>query len=109
MIRHYISCVFAATLVVGCGDGRRVSGSSGSNNSAVPAPRITEAQAGAIVTNMARQKKIKLEDFQRPQIEFDPVSRQWEFFYTLKPPGMPGGHFTIKVDETGGTGFFGGL
>jgi len=59
----------------------------------VPGPRITEAQAGVIVTNLAREEKIKLENFQPPQIEFNAARRQWDFSYTLKPPGRPGGFF----------------
>src|SRR5262245_19297855 len=109
MIRDSICCMLAAAVLAGCGDGRTASGSSSHTDSSVPPPKITESQAGAFVTNLARQKKIKLEDHQRPKVEFDAVSRQWEFFYTLKLPGMPGGHFSIKVDETGSARFIGGM
>jgi len=78
-------------------------------NSVVPAPRISAVQAGAIVAKLARERKINLKDYRRPQVEFNPATRQWDFFYTLKFPGMPGGHFDIVVDESGAAGFIGGL
>ena len=78
------------------------------SNSVAPAPRISAVQAGAIVARFARERKINLKDYRRPQVEFDPATRQWDFFYTLKL-GMPGGHFDIRVDESGAAGFMGGL
>ncbi len=104
MIRHYISCVFVVTLLLGCGDGGR-----GSTNSAGPGPRITEAQAGAIAADFARQKGIMLETYQRPRVEFNATRRQWDFSYVFKQFGVPGGHFSITVDETGAARFIGGL
>ena len=51
---------------------------------------------------------LKLKNYQRPKVWFDSTRREWYFFYTLKPPGMPGGHFTVVVDETGKARFVGG-
>ena len=100
---HYCSLlVLAAALLTGCADATRTA-------PAVPhSPPRTEADAGVIVTNLARQMGVKLEAYQQPKVRFDAARREWSFFYMLKPPGMPGGHFTVIVDETGKTQFIGG-
>jgi hypothetical protein len=72
------------------------------------APPRNEAEAGVIVTNLVRKMGGKLESFQQPKVTFSESPRQWSFFYTLKPPGMPGGHFSVIVDEAGKTTYRGG-
>jgi hypothetical protein len=72
------------------------------------APPRNEAEAGVIVTNLVRKMGGKLESFQQPKVTFSESPRQWSFFYTLKPPGMPGGHFRVIVDEAGKTTYRGG-
>jgi hypothetical protein len=103
MSRHYAFLVLAAVLLCGCADASRTSLST-----APPSPPKTEADAGAIVTNLAIQRGVRLQDYEAPAVRFDTAKRVWWFHYQLKPPGMPGGHFTITVDETGKTQFIGG-
>lgn len=71
-------------------------------------PPRTEAEAAAVATNLAQEKGIKLSEYQPPKVDFDAGRREWSFFYQLKPPGKPGGHFSITVDENGKTRFMGG-
>ena len=100
--RHQL-WILTAALLVGCSETKQVSVSP------VPlAPLRSEAEAGILVTNLAVQKGIRLKEYQQPQVSFDRVRREWHFLYMLKPPGMPGGHFSITVDETGKTQFLGG-
>jgi hypothetical protein len=75
---------------------------------AISAPPRTEADAGVIVTNLLRKMSVKLDKVEQPIVTSSPGTRQWSFFYTLKPPGMPGGHFTVIVDEAGKTTYRGG-
>jgi hypothetical protein len=64
-------------------------------------PPKTEAEAGVIVTNLMRKMEVKLEKYQQPTVSHSRKKGEWRFFYTLKPPGMPGGHFTVIVDADG--------
>ncbi len=72
------------------------------------APPRTDAEAGVIVTNLVRKMGGKLERYQQPVVTSSVSPRQWTFFYTLKPPGVPGGHFTVEVDAAGKTTYHGG-
>jgi hypothetical protein len=67
-------------------------------------PLRNESDAGILVTNLALQKRIVFEDYEPPLVKFNADRRSW-IFYTLKPPGMPGGHFWITVQENGRTKF----
>jgi hypothetical protein len=64
-------------------------------------PPKTEAEAGVIVTNLVRKMGVKLESYEQPKVSHSRKTGEWRFFYTLKPPGMPGGHFTVIVDAEG--------
>lgn len=66
------------------------------------------AVAGIVVTNLARQMGVRLENYQQPHVHFDTARREWSYSYWRKPPGFPGGHFVILVDETGKTQFIPG-
>ena len=58
--------------------------------------------------NKLRREKIDLGKYDGPIVQFDADRREWYFFYQLKPPGMPGGHFTWIVDEHGKVRHVGG-
>jgi hypothetical protein len=103
MLRYHIFLLLAAALVSGCTDTSRTSPPT-----TTPTPPKTEADAGVIVTNLALQRGLRLQDYESPSVRFDTAKRVWWFNYQLKPPGMPGGHFTITVDENGKAQFFGG-
>jgi hypothetical protein len=75
--------------------------------SASAAPPKTEAEAGVIVTNLVRKMGVKLERYEQPKVHSEKKG-EWWFFYTLKPPGMPGGHFTVIVDADGKATYRGG-
>lgn len=98
MSRFVAYLLLGAALFSGCADTAHIS----SQTAPASLPK-TEADAGVIVTNLALQKGIQLRRYQAPAVEFDTAKRVWWFHYQLKPPGMPGGHFTITVDETGKT------
>jgi hypothetical protein len=101
-LRHQF-WILVVVLVTGCSETEQVI-----TPSSPTVPPRTEADAGVLVTNLALQKGIKLQEYQQPQVSFDAARREWHFFYMLKPPGVPGGHFSITVDETGKTHFRGG-
>jgi hypothetical protein len=101
-LRYQIS-ILALALVTGCSQTRHVPMQS------LPSlPLHTEADAGLVATNFALKQGIKLREYQQLRVLFDSVLREWHFLYMLRPPGMPGGHFTITVDENGKTRFMGG-
>ena len=89
-------------LLAGCGH-RRVSAPL------LPSrPPRDAADAGIIATNTAIRAGIQLAEFVRPKVDWDASSGQWSFFYTLLPPGRPGGHFLIIVDQSGEAKLLGG-
>ncbi len=72
-------------------------------------PKLTRTEAAELANAVARQKGIPLEDYVLSNSQFDARTGLWRLFYVHKPPGMPGGHFTIDVnDETKATRFHGG-
>jgi hypothetical protein len=64
-----------------------------------PGARLTEATAIQVGVALARQKGINLKHYEPPEVRFDSTRRQWRLFYMEKPPGRPGGHFTVTVDD----------
>jgi hypothetical protein len=72
-------------------------------------PPRSSADAGVIATNLIREMKTELKAFDQRDVSFDSQRHEWSFFYMEKPPGHPGGHFTIVVDESGKAKFLGGL
>ena len=74
---------------------------SGGVFAACAAPPKTEAEAGVVVTNFVRKMGAKLEGYEQPKVIHSSKKGEWSFFYTLKPPGMPGGHFKVMVDADG--------
>ena len=65
-------------------------------------PKITK------LVKKAGSKGIKLDDYVLSTAQFDARKGVWQLFYYHKPPGVPGGHFTIYVnDETKATQFIG--
>ena len=103
MAHHRQLCVLAAVVATGCSDAKRAS-----LPPLLAGPSLTEAKAGIIVTNMALKEGIKLTSFEQPSTRYDFAQSEWHFFYTLKPPGMPGGHFTVIVDKAEKTKIIGG-
>ena len=71
--------------------------------------KLTREAAKGIADEVARSKGVKLEDYVLTTGQFDARMKGWQFFYTHKPPGFPGGHFAIQVDdETQAAQFIGG-
>ena len=71
--------------------------------------QLTQEQAKALADEVARGKGIKLEDYVLSTAQFDSRKGLWQLFYYHKPPGFPGGHFAVYVnDETRATRFIGG-
>ncbi len=71
--------------------------------------KLTPEQAKALADEAARGKGIKLDDYVLGTAQFDSRQGDWQLFYYHKPPGFPGGHFAIYVnDETKATRFIGG-
>jgi hypothetical protein len=71
--------------------------------------KLTREAAKSIADEVARSKGVKLEDYVLTTAQFDARKPGWQFIYTHKPPGYPGGHFTILVnDETRAAQFIGG-
>jgi hypothetical protein len=69
---------------------------------------LTQEQAKALADEVARGKGIELEDYALSTAQFDSRKAVWQLFYNHKPPGYPGGHFTIYVnDETKAARFIG--
>ena len=101
------TCVLAVALLVGCaGEKRTITPLSQSAVAAV-LPHA-ETESGIVVTNLARQMGVRLENYEQPQVRFDTARREWSYFYWHKPPGFPGGHFVVLVDEAGKTQFIPG-
>lgn len=61
-----------------------------------PASILSEKQAVTIAQQVAGQQ-INLALYQQPSASFD--GRVWSIFFQEKPPGRPGGHFSIEVDD----------
>lgn len=64
-----------------------------------PGARLTEATALQVAAALARQKGMNLKVYEPPEVSFDSTRGRWHLFYTEKPPGRPGGHFTVTVDD----------
>lgn len=62
---------------------------------------MTEGQVIAEAERAARQGGYRLDDYERVGVTSD--DRGSSVFYELKPPGRPGGHFSVRVDATGAT------
>jgi hypothetical protein len=71
-------------------------------------PRIPQEKAQEIVLALVKEKQINLERFQAPKISFSVLRHEWDFEYQMKPPVVPGGHFTVVVEDSGGTRFISG-
>lgn len=67
-----------------------------------------KGEAGVVVTNLARARRIQLDRYKEPSVRFEEKRREWHFDYEMKPPGMPGGHFSIIVNEDGTVQHIGG-
>ncbi|HOX56393.1 MAG TPA: hypothetical protein P5205_07085 [Candidatus Paceibacterota bacterium] len=71
--------------------------------------KLSPEQAKALADEAARSKGIKLENYVLSTAQFDSRKDGWQLFYNHKPPGYPGGHFAVYVnDETKATRFIGG-
>jgi hypothetical protein len=60
-------------------------------------PKLTESQAIAIARQTATANGVELASYQQPSASFD--GSKWSVFFDEKPPGRPGGHFSIEVDQ----------
>jgi len=70
--------------------------------------KLTPEQVKALADETARGKDIKLDDYVLGTAQFDARKGVWQLFYNHKPPGFPGGHFAVHVnDETKATRFIG--
>jgi hypothetical protein len=71
--------------------------------------KLTQEQARALADEVARGKDIKLDDYVLGTAQFDARKGVWQLYYYHKPPGLPGGHFAVQVnDQTRATRFIGG-
>jgi len=71
--------------------------------------KLTQEQVKALADETARGKEIKLDDYVLGTAQFDARKGVWQLFYYHKPPGFPGGHFAVYVDDkTRATRFIGG-
>lgn len=92
----------ACSLLTGCGH------QPASESRPSMRPPRDAAAAGDIATNTAMRAGIRLAEFEEPKVDWDANRGQWEFFYTERPPGRPGGHFLITVDQSGEAKLHGG-
>ncbi len=81
--------LIGAILVAGCAH----SGTQMSKFAVVRAAKQAAEKAG-----------YKLADYQPPKahIEYTNHDRMWTVFFELKPPGLPGGHFLVWIDDRTG-------
>ena len=101
MTFHYcIVYLLAVACLAGCGS-KSASAPSATPSVATSTSIVGELQARVIVTNFARRKKIKLENYYGPREQFDTHRGEWEFMYVPKPSGMRSKTFIIVVDATG--------
>jgi len=64
--------------------------------------KMTQSQAIKVAKRTAETKKYRLADYLEPEIEFDSKEKKWTVFFNHKPPGYPGSHFLVWVnDKTG--------
>jgi hypothetical protein len=62
---------------------------------------LTEADVIDIAQSAAVKEGYRLEDYKQPSASYDAKDKSWWVFYDHKPPGFPGGHFSVRVyDET---------
>jgi len=70
---------------------------------------LTESEVLKMAVDLAKQKKLNLNDYKSPTIDFDSIKKDWWVSFDHKPPGYPGGHFVIRVnDKTRKVDFFPG-
>lgn len=90
----------AAAILTGCGTPRAHTSPPTVQKAVVAqGARLTEATAVQVGAALARQKGINLKHYEPPEVRFDSTRRQWRLFYMEKPPGRPGGQFTVTVDD----------
>jgi hypothetical protein len=106
-LRHNRIWMLLALLVGGCSNPSQTTRTSGQVPVVFP-PSLSVADAGVIATNLTRDMKINLKDYEQPEVTFNSASRKWVFIFWHKPPVGPTGHFLITVDEAGKTRFFAG-
>ena len=71
--------------------------------------KLAREVAKSVADEVAQGKGIKLADYVLTTGQFDARKKGWQFFYNHKPPGFPGGHFSVLVDdETQAAQFIGG-
>ena len=105
---HGYTCLLAIALLAGCASEKAVTSSSQrAVATGLPRADTEKAENGVIVTHLARQMGIRLENYQQPQVRFDTARREWSYFYWRQKP-VTGGHFLILVDEAGKTQFIPG-
>lgn len=60
---------------------------------------MTKGDAIEHAERAAREAGYPLDEYERAGVTGD--ERGWRVFFRLKPPGRPGGHFTVRVDAAG--------
>jgi hypothetical protein len=58
---------------------------------------LTEAQAIEIAKKAGSDRGRDLNQYQEPSASFE--GTRWHLFFEEKPPGKPGGHFSVDVDD----------
>ena len=60
-------------------------------------PRLTEAEVVSIARRAAEEHRTRVDDYQSPKVSLR--SGEWWVFFDHKPPGYPGGHFFVRVND----------
>lgn len=60
---------------------------------------MTEQEAVSAAERAALEAGYALDDYEQASVRSD--DRGWRVLYMLKPPGRPGGHFSVRVETSG--------
>lgn len=62
---------------------------------------MTDAEAINLANMAAGAAGVDVSNYKEPTVTLEGTT--WRLFYDLRPPGRPGGHFTVTVDPSGQT------
>jgi hypothetical protein len=69
-----------------------------------PAPRLSQQQVIGIAMRAAADAGFTIDDYEAPKVDYEsaPPSGTWMASFTLRPPGLPGHHFSVLIEDTSG-------